>query len=185
VPGTGRPGHTPPLPRRGGLGAAMIPWGPEEDDVIFELGHLGAEAVSREIRRRCGTRRSAHAVEQRASRIHASLARRSVCPRCGAVGVRINKATGLCRLCADKEFLERARAQGERLEAERAAAEDPERIAEVRREWDAQRSQNYRTRKAIRKALGDAGAGGAADGAGGDIGHGGDGDGSGAPGGGV
>jgi hypothetical protein len=132
-------------------------WTEEQDDVILELGHLGAWAVTEEIWRRFGIRRTVHAVEMRASRLHASLAQRSVCPRCGAVGVRLNKATGFCPLCAEKVFLERARAQGERLEAERAAAEDPKRLAEVRRAWDAQRSQNYRTRKAIRRALGDAG----------------------------
>lgn len=141
-------------------------WSEEQDDVILELGHLGAAAVAEEIWRRFGVRRNPHAVEMRASRIHASLAVRSVCPRCGAVGVRLNRATGLCPLCAEREFLSRARAQGERLEAERAAAEDPARLAEVRREWDAQRARNSRARKAIRRKVEGAGGDGG-DGAGG------------------
>ncbi|MGI6535089.1 MAG: hypothetical protein ACOX12_01530 [Eggerthellaceae bacterium] len=47
-----------------------------------------------EIKRRCGVAHTLRAVEMRASRIHCSLAVRTVCPSCGAVGVDINKATG-------------------------------------------------------------------------------------------
>lgn len=47
--------------------------------------------------------------------------------------MNIVKGTGVCRRCTDRWHLEEARAFGELLEAERAAAEDPERLAEIRR----------------------------------------------------
>lgn len=92
-------------------------------------------------------RHTVHAVEMRASRICCSLAVQTVCPSCGAVGVNIVKGTGMCRRCTDRWHLEEARAFGELLEAERAAAEDPDRLAELRREWDAQRKRNSRACK--------------------------------------
>jgi uncharacterized Zn finger protein (UPF0148 family) len=63
----------------------------------------------------------------RASRIHCSLAVQTVCPQCGAVGVKINRQTGMCPLCTERYHLEQERAFNEQLERERAA------LREVRR----------------------------------------------------
>ena len=84
------------------------------------------------------------AVEMRASRIHCSLAVRTVCPECGAVGVMINRQTGLCRRCTENYHLEQERAFNEQLERERRAAEESPEIDEVRRERDKMRQRNSR-----------------------------------------
>lgn len=125
--------------------AHTVRWSEEQDDVLRECSFRGAAYARDEIERRCGTAHTLHAVELRASRIHCSLAVQTVCPECGAVGVVINRQTGLCRLCTERYHLEQERAFAEVLERERAEAEDPERIAEARRERDAQRQRNSRT----------------------------------------
>lgn len=126
-------------------GRIGVRWSEEQDDVLRECSFRGAAFVRDEIERRCGAAHSLHAVELRASRIHCSLALQTVCPSCGAVGVVINRQTGLCRLCTERYHLEQERAFAEVLERERAEAEDPGRIAEARRERDAQRQRNSRT----------------------------------------
>lgn len=151
MPGTRRPGHTPPHPSRGGLGAAawrgvvlMAVWDAEQDDVLRECCYRGAEFCRDEIERRCGVSHSVRAVEMRASRIRCSLAVRTVCPNCGAVGVNINKSTGMCRRCSETFHLEEERAFREVLEAERAEAEDAADIDDIRRERDRLRKANSR-----------------------------------------
>lgn len=140
--------------RAGGAGRAAssavwgrigVRWSEEQDDVLRECSFRGAAFARDEIERRCGAAHSLHAVELRASRIHCSLALQTVCPSCGAVGVVINRQTRLCRLCTERYHLEQERAFAEVLERERAEAEDPDRIAEARRERDAQRQRNSRT----------------------------------------
>jgi hypothetical protein len=124
-----------------------VRWDEEQDDVIRECCYRGAAYVAREIWLRCGVRRTVRAVEMRASRIHVSLVVQTECPECGAVGVVINRSTGLCRQCSERLHLAEERAFGDVLEAERAAAEDERVIADVRRERDAQRKRNSRTCK--------------------------------------
>ena len=119
-------------------------WDEEQDDVLREVSYLGAGAAAEAIWRRCGVRRTVRAVEMRASRIHCSLALRTVCPECGAVGVGLNRQTGMCRMCTERFHLEQERAFNEQLEAERAAAEDPAAVAGVRRERDRLRQRNSR-----------------------------------------
>lgn len=70
-------------------------------------------------------------MELRASRIHCSLAVQTVCPECGAVGVVINRQTGLCRLCTERYHLEQERAFNEQLERERTHAEESAEFDEV------------------------------------------------------
>lgn len=116
-------------------------WTEEQDDVLREVCFRGAEFAAGEIYRRCGVRHSPRAVEMRASRIHCSLA---VCPGCGAVGVGLNRQTGMCRLCTERFHLEQKRAFNEQLEAERMAAEESAEVDAVRRERDRLRKQNSR-----------------------------------------
>ena len=84
------------------------------------------------------------AVEMRASRIHCSLAMQTVCPSCGAVGVKINRQTGMCRRCTEEYHLAQERAFNEQLERERIAAEEAADIDDVRRERDMMRQRNSR-----------------------------------------
>lgn len=107
-------------------------WSEDQDDVLCECSFRGAAFARDEIERRCGVAHSLHAVQ-------------TVRPECGAVGVVINRQTGMRRLCAERYHLEQERAFAEVLERKRAEAEDPERIAEARRERDAQRQRNSRT----------------------------------------
>lgn len=120
-------------------------WTEEQDDALREVSYRGADFAAAELARRFGVRRSAHAVEAHASRIHCSLAVRTECPGCGAVGVAIVRSTGMCRLCTERYHLEQERAFAEVLERERAEAEDEARIAEARRERDRLRQRNSRT----------------------------------------
>lgn len=119
-------------------------WTEDQDDVLREVSFRGAAFAADEIARRCGARHTVRAVEMRASRIHCSLAVRTVCPECGAVGVMINRQTGLCRRCTENYHLEQERAFNEQLERERRAAEESSEIDEVRRERDKMRQRNSR-----------------------------------------
>ena len=143
-------------------------WTDEQDDVLRAHSYLGAAAAARAIRAQCGAAHSVRAVEMRASRIHCSLAVRACCPGCGAVGAALNRQTGLCPLCTEKYHLAQERAFNAQLEAERAAAEDVEAVAAVRRERDMMRKRNSRLRRkyglAGRKGRDLGGVGGFADG---------------------
>jgi hypothetical protein len=119
-------------------------WTEEQDDVLREVSYRGASYARDEIERRCGVSHSVRAVEMRASRIHCSLAVQTVCPSCGAVGVNINKSTGMCRLCSEKYHLEQERAFNELLEQERRAVEESLELERIRRERDMLRQRNSR-----------------------------------------
>ena len=119
-------------------------WTEEQDDVLREVSFKGAAFAAAEIERRCGVAHSVRAVEMRASRIHCSLALQTVCPQCGAVGVKINRQTGMCPLCTERYHLEQERAFNEQLERERAHAEASAELEEVRRERDMMRQRNSR-----------------------------------------
>ena len=122
----------------------MTEWTTRQDAIIRELGHLGAEAVAAAILRECGVNRSMRAVEVRASRIHASLKVRQVCPECGVVGLRLNRQSGLCPKCTELMHLNEEIAFNEILQAEREEAADEEAIAGIRRERDKMRQRNSR-----------------------------------------
>ena len=119
-------------------------WPEEQDDVLREVSFRGAAYAAAEIERRCGVAHSVRAVEMRASRIHCSLAVQTVCPQCGAVGVKVNRQTGMCRRCSEEYHLAQERAFNEQLERERAAAEDAPEIDDVRRERNRVRQLNSR-----------------------------------------
>jgi hypothetical protein len=119
-------------------------WDAEQDDVLRECSYRGARYVRDEIKRRCGVAHTLRAVEMRASRIHCSLAVRTVCPSCGAVGVNINKATGMCRRCSEQFHLEQERVFNAMLELERQEAEGSADVDAIRRERDRLRKANSR-----------------------------------------
>lgn len=119
-------------------------WTTAQEDTLRELGHLGVDAVQGAIESRHGTRHSLHSIEMHASRIHVSLKVRSVCPECGAVGVHLNRQTGLCPRCSELFHLEEEKAFNELLEAERRDAEDGPEIEKARRKYAALRQRNAR-----------------------------------------
>lgn len=80
----------------------------------------------------------------RASRIHCPLAVQTVCPECGAVGVKINRQTGMCPLCTEELHLEQGRAFNEQLERECVVAEEAADIDDVRHELERMRERNSR-----------------------------------------
>ena len=122
----------------------MTEWTTKQDSIIRELGHLGADAVRKAIERECGVSRSARSIENRASRIHASLKVRQVCPECGVVGLRLNRQSGLCPKCTEIQHLNEEIAFNEILQAEREAATNEADIAGIRRERDKMRQRNSR-----------------------------------------
>ncbi len=125
-------------------------WTERQDDVIRECCFRGADYVAAEIRRRYGVERSRRAVEMRASRLGASLAVQSVCPACGAVGLKINRQSRMCPRCTERMHVEERRAFCEGLELERAAAVAE--AEELRRENAMLRKRQSRARAAASRA---------------------------------
>ena len=122
----------------------MSVWTVRQEEILREYGHLGVEAVAERLERECGVRRGKYAIAMHASRIHVSLAMRPTCPECGAVGVRLNKANGLCPECSLRLRVEEERAFNELLEAEAAGRTDGPEYERLAREYDRIRQRNSR-----------------------------------------
>ena len=119
-------------------------WTTGQNDTIRELGFLGVRAVRDKIWERYGVWHTLRAVEVQASRIHASLKVETVCPECGVVGLPLNRATGLCPRCTERQHLEESIAFNELLMQERMEASDERELEEMRREYAAVRKRNSR-----------------------------------------
>lgn len=122
----------------------MSAWTTGQNDVIRKLGYRGAAAVREEIRRRYGVERTVRAIEMQASRIHASLRVLSVCPQCGAIGVRLNRQSGMCPRCTEEAHVAEERAFNELLHREAEGCEEGPEIEAARREYARLRQQNSR-----------------------------------------
>ncbi|MDI9590832.1 MAG: hypothetical protein QM302_07345 [Acidobacteriota bacterium] len=122
-------------------------WTTGQNDVIRELGYKGVQIVHDAILDRYGVDHSPHAIEVQASRIHASLRILHECPRCHAVGVHINRQSGLCRRCTIEEHIEEEQAFNDVLEAEAAGCDDGPEIDELERRWAQLRQRNSRLRR--------------------------------------
>lgn len=122
-------------------------WTTRQEEVMRELGHLGAAAVQEAIERRCGVRHSIRAIESHASRIRVSLKVRQVCPECGAVGVRLQRVSGMCRRCTELAHVAEERAFCDLLELEAAGCEEGSEIEEARREYARLRQKSSRLRR--------------------------------------
>lgn len=112
--------------------------------MIRELGYRGVQAVHDEILDRYGVDHTLHAIEAQASRIRASLRVLDECPRCHAIGVRINRQSGLCKRCTLEEHVEEAQAFNDILEAEAAGCDDGPEVEELERKWAQLRQQSSR-----------------------------------------
>lgn len=119
-------------------------WTTRQEEIVREFGHLGVDAVQRELLRQCHIHRSASSIESKASRIHVSLRVQQVCPECGVVGVRLNRQSGLCAKCTELMHLNEEVAFNELLQREREEKADEGEIASIRRERDRMRQRNSR-----------------------------------------
>ena len=119
-------------------------WTTGQNDTIRELGHLGAAAVRDAIAERYGVEHTLHAVEIQASRIHASLKVQTVCPECGAIGLHLNRQTGLCAACSERLHLAEAVAFNDVLLEERLELAGEDEVEDLRRENAAMRQRNAR-----------------------------------------
>lgn len=119
-------------------------WTTGQNDTIRELGHQGVIAVHDAILERFGVDHTLRAIEAQASRIHASLKVQTVCPECGVVGLRINRQTGLCAKCSEKQHLAESIAFNDLLLDERLDAADEREIDELKRENATMRQRNSR-----------------------------------------
>lgn len=124
--------------------SAMARWTRRQEQILRESGHMGAEAVRERIARECGVVHSVRAIEVRASRIRASLRVLDTCPECGAIGVTLNKRSGLCPLCTEQMHLREGMAFSEVLAREREARSEGAAIEEARRDRAKIRQQNHR-----------------------------------------
>lgn len=125
----------------------MMEWTTKQNDVLRAYSFRGVEAVQEALRRECGVDRTVRAIEMQASRIHASLKVQTVCPECGVVGLRLNRQTGLCPRCSEKQHLAEEIAFNEVLETERLAAADEGELDALNREYAAMRQRNSRLRR--------------------------------------
>lgn len=125
----------------------MVPWTTRQEEIVRERSYLGALEVQRAIREECGVLRTVRSIESKASRIHASLRVRQVCPECGTVDVRLNRQSGMCALCTEKMHLAEEIAFNELLEREREEAARDADIEQVARERTAMRQRNSRLKR--------------------------------------
>lgn len=122
----------------------MSTWTTAQIDTVRELGHKGVQAVHDALLECHGVDRSLHAIEAQASRVKVSLRVLTECPRCHALGVRINRQSGLCTCCTLEEHVEEARAFRDLLEAEAAGCDSGPEIEELQRKWAQARQQSSR-----------------------------------------
>lgn len=119
-------------------------WTTRQEEIVREQCHRGSRAVRDAIERECGVRRTVRAVEAHASRMHVSLKVRSECPQCGAIGVRLNRQTGMCPLCTEELHVEEGRAFNELLRREVEGCEEGPELDAAWREYVRMRQQNSR-----------------------------------------
>ena len=122
----------------------MARWTGRQEELLREYGHLGAEAVRDLIADECGVAHTVRAIITHASRIHASLRVREECPDCGAVGVTLNRRSGLCARCTELMHLREGIAFSEILAWECEETAKGPGVEEIARERDRIRQQNNR-----------------------------------------
>ncbi len=127
-----------------GYRGGRVSWTTGQNDTIRELGHKGVAAVRDALLARYGVSYSLHAIEVQASRIHASLKVRTECPGCGALGLRLNRQTGMCAVCSEKLHLAESIAFNDVLMEERLEVADEQDVERLRRENASMRQRNSR-----------------------------------------
>lgn len=122
----------------------MTSWSTGQLDTIRELGHKGVQAVHDAILERYGVEHTLRAIEIKASRINASLKVLTECPGCHALGVRINRQSGMCKRCTVAAHVAEEEAYSQLLEAEAAGCDGGPEYEELNRRWAQLRQKNSR-----------------------------------------
>ena len=124
----------------------MPKWSKEQDNVLMEHGHEGAERCASIIRHRFGVARTPEAVQRRASRIGASMLKWEICIGCGA---KVSKLydDGLCPTCHTKRLIEKNRAETDRIREQIRKAESSDEYIAAKREYARVRKENSSLRK--------------------------------------
>ena len=120
----------------------MRRWTEREDRIIRENASQGVRMCVRQLREE-GFRRSASAVQHRASRMNVSLFRHFACPMCGRE-VRELTQKGYCPICSARESAVPARKQQAALmEKTRFTKEDEDELIRARRDAVARRQRKH------------------------------------------
>ncbi|OUO62071.1 hypothetical protein B5F74_02340 [Collinsella sp. An271] len=122
----------------------MSSWTTGQEELLREMGHLGVDAVQAEMKRRFGVERSRRSIEVHASRIRCSLRKLEVCPMCGAIGVHLNRQSGMCARCTLEMHVAEEAAFNELLELEAKGCEEGPELEAAKREWARLRQRNSR-----------------------------------------
>lgn len=85
-----------------------VPWTTKQEQIVIEFASLGAEVIAKEIKEQTGVTRSNDSVKHYASRIGVSLVKYQTCPRCGAIVRKLNRMSGLCKVCNAKKLRDEA-----------------------------------------------------------------------------
>lgn len=119
----------------------MSTWTPEQDQLLYDNGYLGAEACARLLYQKTGVLRKTSAVERHAYRIGASLIPYKVCPSCGSRVSKLNY-TGVCSACHTKHLLAEQKEFNQELLRE-IRTKDAE-AEDARKDYAAIRKKNNR-----------------------------------------
>lgn len=118
-------------------------WTKAEDKVLREFAHTGVHGVARRLKSTCGTRRTAAAIQCRASRLGVTLYKHAVCPRCGRKVKKLVPVKGLCLICAAYEPTANQK-RAEIAKAVEPSEEDRQALVEARRYQARQRQNRHR-----------------------------------------
>lgn len=122
-------------------------WDSEQEQILREFGHRGAEYCRNLIFKKFGILRSVEATQRQASRINAPLAQHQTCPVCGRIERKLNRNSGLCEAC-NYERLWREQVEEEiRIRRELQRGGDEGAALQAKRKYDAQRRKVTRLRK--------------------------------------
>lgn len=119
-------------------------WTIKQESIIREHAHEGVGAVRDAIERECGVTRTVRAIEAHASRIRVSLKVQRACPECGAIGVHINRQSGMCRRCTELGHAAEEEAYNKLLRLEAAGCDEGPEIEEARKRYARLRQANSR-----------------------------------------
>ena len=116
----------------------MARWSRQQDEVLWEHGHEGAERCADIIGHRFGIARTAEAVRRHAYRIGAPMFRYEICPQCGGKFQYLGKS-GVCNACRKRELAEVQRRRKYAIQAEMRVNHSSEYSRDAEREYMRER----------------------------------------------
>lgn len=130
----------------------MARWTEEQERVLREHMHLGAEVCAAAIREQTGARHTPEAVKRHANRIGVTRIAYKVCPGCGAKTARLGRESGLCATCNTAWLAEVQRKARDSIERE---LEESERAGlNARRAYEREGRRTRRIKARLRGAAG-------------------------------